>query len=294
MSTQITTAFKKRYEDTVTLLLQQKPSRLRTAVMESVVDGQYQFFDRIGSVAMSALTSRHSATTYTNTPHDRRRLDLAEYTVADRIDWQDVIRTGMNPTNPYVQNIVAAMNRQIDDVIIAAFYGDASTGVDGAGTASFAAGNIIDENSEGMTINKLIETRKILAEGEVDLENDELFLAVSARQIDDLLRTTQVTSADYNSVKALVRGEIDTFLGFNIIRTERLPTQLHGGGAGAEERRCFAWAKSGMKLGMGRAPKINIDVLPDYNYTTQVYGSLSIGSVRMEEEKVVEIECDNG
>ena len=40
---------------------------------------------------------------------------------------------------------------------------------------------------------------------------------ITAKQKADLLNTTQVTSADYNSVKALVNGDVNTFLGVKFI-----------------------------------------------------------------------------
>jgi hypothetical protein len=95
--------------------------------------------------------------------------------------------------------------------------------------------------------------------------------------------TTEVKSADYNTVKALVAGQIDTFLGFRFIRSQRLT--LDGSG----DRQCFAWRKSGLLLAVGQAPSARISERDDKSYSTQVYYCMSIGATRMEEEAVVEI-----
>lgn len=287
MSTSVTTSFKKRYKDMLELLLQQKKSKFRATVEEEMIDGQYQFFDRIGSVSMAAISGRHAATAYTNTPHDRRRMELADYAVADRIDWQDIVRVGLNPQAPYVRNILAAINRQIDDTIIAAFYATAATGVDGAGTQAFDTNNIIDASTTvGLSINKMVDGRRVLLGNEAIDDGEATYLAVSAKQIADLLKTTQVTSADFNTVKALAQGEVNSFVGFEIVRSERLPL------ADTDDRRCFGWTKSAMKLGIGKDIGVEIDRLPDYNYTTQIYGRISLGAIRMEEGKVIDIRCD--
>ncbi|MCB0993893.1 MAG: hypothetical protein KDB21_02295, partial [Acidimicrobiales bacterium] len=83
------------------------------------------------------------------------------------------------------------------------------------------------------------------------------------------------------TVRALVQGEIDTFVGFKFIRIERLPKS-------GTDRACYAWATSGVMLGMGAEPAARIDERPDKGYATQVYFGLSVGATRLEEEKVVE------
>jgi hypothetical protein len=118
------------------------------------------------------------------------------------------------------------------------------------------------------------------------------------------LATTQVTSSDYNSVKALVDGKIDTFMGFKFIRSQRLPTRSgtlafdtatgavgSGGGDAAGYRRCFAWAKSGLLLAIGIDSISDISERKDKSLATQVYHAQTCGATRMEEEKVVEILC---
>ena len=111
-----------------------------------------------------------------------------------------------------------------------------------------------------------------------------LYCAVSAEELDDLLGTTQVTSSDYNTVKALVQGDIDTFMGFKFLGTERLSES-------SSVRTCPAWAEDGILLGLGQDAEGKIDERPDKNYSTQVYYSMCIGATRMEEVKVVQIDC---
>ena len=104
-------------------------------------------------------------------------------------------------------------------------------------------------------------------------------------QIDALLGDTNVTSSDFNTVKALVQGEINTFMGFQFIVTNRLSKT-------GNIRSCFAWAEDGLALAIGKDVMARIDERSDKGYATQVYYCMSIGSTRMEEEKVVQIDCD--
>ena len=101
-----------------------------------------------------------------------------------------------------------------------------------------------------------------------------------------MLSETAVTSADFNTVKALVQGEVDTFMGFKFIMTNRLSIDSN------DIRSCFAWAEDGITLGIGKDISARIDERADKGYATQVYYCMSIGAVRMEENKVVKIFCD--
>ena len=94
---------------------------------------------------------------------------------------------------------------------------------------------------------------------------------------------TQITSADYNSVKALVSGQIDTFLGFKFIRSQRLGTDS------TPSRQCLAFTKSAIGLALGADIQTKISERADKNYATQVFLSMTIGATRIEEEKMVEI-----
>ena len=100
-----------------------------------------------------------------------------------------------------------------------------------------------------------------------------------------MLAITQITSADFNSVKALVQGDIDTFMGFKFIRTERLDTNS------SSNRLVLAFAQSGIGLAVGSDIQTRITERADKNYATQVFLSMTIGATRIEDEKVVEIEC---
>jgi hypothetical protein len=99
------------------------------------------------------------------------------------------------------------------------------------------------------------------------------------------LNETAVTSSDFNTVKALVRGEVDTFMGFKFIVSNRLAKS-------GNDRTCFAWAEDGMKLAVGKDVMARIEERADKSYSTQVYYCATFGATRMEEDKVVQITCD--
>lgn len=288
MSTQVTTAFVQQYSANVQMLSQQMGSRLRETVRIENVVGKNAFIDQIGKATAQLRTSRHGDTPQMDTPHARRRLSLASYEYADLVDDQDKVRMLIDPTSSYAQAAAAAMGRAMDDVIITAATGSASTGETGSGTADLdATTNSVGSASsnDGLTIDKLIEAKRKLDLQDVD-PSIPRYIAVGPQQIDDLLGTTQVTSSDFNTVKALVQGDIDTFMGFKFVMTNRLAIDSN------DIRKCFAWAEDGLALGVGKDISARIDERSDKGYATQVYYCMDIGATRMEENKVVQIFCD--
>jgi len=209
---------------------------------------------------------------------------MDEYEWADLIDGADKVRMLADPTSSYARAAAFAMGRAIDDVIITAATGSASTGKSGSTSTALPAGNIVAHGSGDMTVAKLLSAKKILDENDVD-PSIKRYIAVAPAQIEALLGITSVTSSDFNTVKALAQGEVNSFLGFEFIVSTRLAVA-------SSIRTCFAWAEDGIKLGMGKDIVSRIDERADKSYSTQVYYCAQFGATRMEEEKVVSILCD--
>jgi hypothetical protein len=291
MSVQITTAFVEQYRGNVAHLVQQKGSRLRGSVRVETVVGKNAFFEQIGSTAARKRTSRHSDTPRMDSPHSRRRVSLADYDWADLIDGEDRVRMLIEPTGPYAEAASFAMGRAMDDAIIDAADGTASTGVAGGTSTSYDSSNTVDvqiggsSSDVGLNVEKLRAAKEVLDAGEVD-PDDSRFCVVNAKQLRNLLAETEVTSSDYNMVKALVQGEVDTFLGFKFLRTQRIETDSNS------DHKVLFYAQSGIVLAIGAEPTVKIAERVDKNHSTQVFVSMTIGATRMEEAKVGYIECD--
>src|SRR5690606_36163051 len=107
--------------------------------------------------------------------------------------------------------ISSAIGRREDQLILDALDASATTNVvdtdvGGAGT--------------GMNTSKLRRAAALLNARGVPRARGERFLVLSATGMEELLGTTEVTSSDYNTVKALYDGEVSHWLGFEIIMME--------------------------------------------------------------------------
>jgi hypothetical protein len=311
MSVQITEAFVKQYSANVFHLSQQKGSKLRPLVRSESQNSKAAFWDRIGAVVAQKKVSRHADTPRMDTPHSRRRVTLSDYEYADLVDNEDKIKMLISPESEYAVAAMWAMGRAMDDEIIAAALGTAYAGEEGSTAVSLpttqkvAAHDGTTTTGVNLNVRTLRKVKEKFDANDVD-ESIPRHFAIGSSQLQSLLGQTEVQSSDYNTIKALVMGEVNTFMGFNFVRTERLPRSaanvtytvtngVTGAGTGtitaANSRRCIAWAQDGVILSIGQDIKARLSERDDKSYAMQVYACMGIGSARIEEEKVVEVIC---
>ena len=306
----IDTAFVNQYGKTLDLVAETKGGKFTGMSLEDTVTGEDAYYDQLGSVFATAVVDSGSDT---DSPSDsishlRRKLDLTNYEVGLLLDRFDKVQTLINPESEYVMRQVSSLMRKKDIEFIKGALGTASTGKAGAGTADLAADNKILQANAGLTIDKIREARAILQKNGVDLDDplNEAYLAVTPTQIEDLLGAEKATSADFMNVKALVSGAIDTFYGFKIVVSNLLPfvatdTNVANLTWSASDvpavsstddnvRANFAWVKSGIRTGVGMNIETDIAKRADKRFNYYAYSAMRCGSVRMEEEKVVQIQ----
>ena len=231
--------------------------------------------------------SRHGPSPQNDTPHSRRRLLLNDYETGDIIDDEDEIRLLIDPTSAYAQSMGFALGRTMDEVIIAAIEGDALA-IDPQDTASTVPAKFFVDKDFGtadsnLTFEKVVQAKRILLENEV-MEEEDFTFAIDADAAHNLLQQTEISSVDFNSVRVLVNGKMNTFMGFNFIPLQRLNKNAEG------SVNCLAYAGSGVGLGIGRDVQILIGQDPSISFSTRVIGKMSIAATRIEEEKVVIVE----
>lgn len=287
MST-VPVGFVDRFRDDFIMLSQQRNSRLAETVRTDpdMLQGRFGYYDRIGAVEMVKRTSRHQDTGVVEVPHSRRRITLIDFELPHLLDKQDVMRMVANPQGKYMQNALAAANRKKDDIIIAAADANAyAIDEDNAATAvALPSSQIIVNGGTKLTVAKCLNAKEILDAAEGD-EEEPRYAVISSKQVTNLLQTTEVTSADYNSVKALAEGKIDTWLGFKWIRSERLKKT-------GNIRRCLFYSKNALGLAVGEDVTVDIGPRRDKGNATQLLMTMSADATRVEDEKLVAVDCD--
>lgn len=317
MSIEITTAMVDMFSANALHLSQQEGSVLWEHARQEEQDGESKFYDRIGKRTARRKEGRHSDVVYDDTPHSRRMLTTEDFYSADLVDKEDKLRTIMNIENEYVQATGMALGRQMDEEMIAGALGNAFEGKKGTSIVALpfsqkiAAFDPADVETAGFALSPdtLRVIRKKFKQNEAIKKGEKVIFACAAQQIDDLLGTTAVTSQDFNIVKTLVDGEVDTFLGFKFVETELLPFNeaavnynkttgevTAAGNTGTivigTGRRCIAFTSNRAILA-ARGSFVNgrIDELPAKHHSHQVYGSLNFGATRMEDVQLMEVIC---
>jgi hypothetical protein len=278
-------------------LLQQTESRLKQYVMLDRVNGKEKRYNQLSPVSMQRITTRAGQTRITDQGSSQRWLRPFPYDIATIFDRWDAEFLGqvVLPTSETIKNQAMAYERTCDEVIIESLNGLAYTGELGVTPVSLPGSQEIAVNyvhpggtpaNSGLTLAKLIKAKSILGKNEVG-KDEEMILAHTQQQLDDLLNNVnEIKSSDYNSVKALVNGDVDRFMGFKFVRLQLLPLVTS-----TDVRTAFAYVKSGVVLSdAGR--QSHMDILPQQSHALQIRSETSLGATRLEEKKVVKIFCD--
>lgn len=281
-----------QYSQVILPLARQERSMLYDRVfVKTDITGKSFYQDQIGNWAMSAKTSANPSTPQNDPNLSRTRIDIATYNDARILDRSLKLQELSDPLSMSSVCIQSAVGIQIDKVIYDALGGVAYRGETGATAVSFPAGQVVAKDMEsagtntGLTVAKLRRAAKKLDAAGVP--SGERTFVGSATEKEQLLGSTQATSADYNNVRALVSGDIDTFLGFKFVW---LPDGIVKVASNIAD--CFAFHKTGVCFGMLEELFLRVAERDDLSYSKQVYYEISCGAGRLEEAKVVKVECD--
>ena len=177
------------------------------------------------------------------------------------------------------QVISKALGRRMDQLIIDA--------VNDARTALVNIGNIVAAGGTGLDVDKLAATARLMDDLEIPSEDRYFVASVTAKH--QLLRNTETSSADYNTVKTLVNGQIDSFYGFKFVWIgNREEGGLYRNGDVVD---CFAFHQSSIGLAIGMDPNTSVDWVPQKKSFLSA-GQMRAGAVVRDLEGVIIVEVD--
>ncbi len=292
MSQSITTAFVQQYKANVSIQYQQKGSKLRGSIREESLVGKLHYFDKLNATAALKRTTRHGDMPIVEQTHKRRMVVPTDYEWADLIDTPDKLKMLIDPQSSYVINGGNALGRAFDSEIIAAFDGTAYEGETGGTSVTFsseAAGDV-DLSAAAVTTQNILNIARKLNDKIVD--NTQRTIVHSPALLEQLLKQTTLpnaSSSDFNSVKALIAGEINTWVGFRWVMVD--PALLTS--PAANMRYCYAYHYDSMGIAVAQEITTDISQRKDKSgLPNQVYISCSMGATRIWGEGVVRIKID--
>lgn len=298
---EIPQTYRTKYRDSIRFRLQQGDSKLRKAVTElpGLTGDSIKIEDILGDVVAYRKKGRNALTEYLEVPHDGRWLFMPEPIVAaELVDKQDKLASGIDIEGGYTKVNQRAIARGTDDIILGGIFGAAQTGKKGTVQVPFDASNVIDVDvgsaggatPTGLNLAKLSAAWETLTANYVDLDMDELWMAITAKQAGNLMAEMQVTNKDYAARGDEIRdGKLHKLFGFNFVHIE-LGNPLFENASlttdGSGYRKNPFWAKSGVALGLWEELFTDITRLPTRHYSAQVYASRTAEATRTDEGKV--------
>lgn len=288
----VTTAFVQAFTSNFTQLAQQKGSKLEAYVTRESLVGEKGFYDQIAPTYGQERAGRNSDTPLVDADYRRRMVVSKTWDWAHLFDKPDEWRMLSSPLSKHSMNAADAAGRYRDQIIVDAMLGTAYTGKDGTTAVTLPAGQLVAHGNTQMNLSKVLDAKQILDDADIDPERRHI--AMTPFQLRKMLEVTEIKSSDYNTIKALIKGEVDTFLGFkwHMIAGKRkdgtkiLP--LDGNG----RVRCVAWQHDCVLLAQAGTIVSRIGERADKNYSMQAFLSQDFGATRMQEEGVVEIPCN--
>ncbi len=289
MAITISNAFIQQYADVVRHLAQQGDTRLRPHVYEVPLTGEAYNFDRLASSNAVLKSGSRVATPVTDPAWSRRVVRPKTYHWADTIEHEDKVQMIIDPQSAYAVNGGMAMKRTIDDLIIAAVTANAEDG-DGNPVA-LPASQVIGtagNSTQGMTLDLITQVNEKFQSADIDPDEPKVFV-ISPTRVREMLNTSVLTSADYQSVRALsANGMIHNFLGFTWIMSNRL--QLTAGAGPSEAN--FAFTRRALGLAVNQDVFVRIAERPDLSHLIQIYLQFTMNATRVEDEHVVVCHMD--
>ena len=296
MNNTITAAHVQQFHDGFALAAQQMESRLQeTVTSRGMVTGASFTANDLGAVEANQVIERYGDTELTVPDHGTRLALLSDWDLALPVDKFDLPKLLANPQGDYLRLSMAAHNRRKDAIIYNALIGAAQrattstvTGNHSAYSATnLAGGQIILNGGTGLTKAKIIQAKAQFRANEADEFNGEkLYFLYNNKALQDILSDTTLTTADQLAVKMIQEGGVAReWMGFTWV-----PYNFPVGAAVASMFSAVAYSKSSTHFGIGDNVTTDIGPRRDKRNLIQVYTSMSMGAVRVREEKVVRVD----
>lgn len=278
MSTSLSTAAIASFDADVKHAYQDM-GKLRDCVrVKSGVVGSTHRFPKLGA-GLATRRVKQTDVVPMNLSHSNATATLEDWNAAEYTDVFDDAKTNISEREELAGSIAKAISRREDQLIIDALEATATT----LTVASSVGGANTDLN-----VDKLRRASRLLGDNGVGEDEDRYYVGSYIGR-EALLGETETTSADYNTVRALVNGSIDSFMGFSF---KWIATRSEGGlDLTSGDRSTFAFAKSAIGHAIGMDQRMEVNYIP--TKTSWLANMLfSAGSIEIDAGGVVDVTCD--
>lgn len=277
MAIQVSNAFVTLFDSEVKQAYQGQRMLAGLTRERSNVEGSTVKFPKIGK-GTATIRVPQTDVTPLNVSYSQVTATMSDFIAAEYSDIFNQQKINFNERQELVQVVSGAIARRMDQVCL-----DALAAASSPNTVS----NDIGGTDSNLNVAKMRAAKKALDAKNVPA--DGRVLVIHANSLDSLLGETEVTSSDFNTVKALVQGDINTFLGFNVVT---LGDRDEGGLPidGSNDRTVYAFHRDALGLGVGMGQTSRVDYIAEKT-SFLVASMFSAGAVSIDDEGIVNITC---
>lgn len=260
-------------------------AKLRAAVTNRMgVVGESYKFTRMGK-GLANQKATAADVTPMDISHDRQTAVMTNWNAPEYTDIFDQQEVNFDERQELATTIASAIGRREDQIVI-----------DAMNAVTFAATN--DQNPDtgrvfdvSATANFSLDLLRSASShlNDIEAEMGQRHVAMKAAALEQLLKDEEVTSSDYNVIKALVNGDVDTYMGFKF---HIIGTRAEGGLPGVTtDEIAFAWHTPSVGLAIGLDMKTSIDWIAQKT-AWLCNGMFKAGAVAREPQGIIKLLYD--
>lgn len=277
MAIQVSNAFVTLFDAEVKQAYQAESVLRNTVRLRTGVEASTHKFPKIGK-GVATVRVPQTDVTPLNVTYSQVTATLSDYIAAEYSDIFNQAKINFDERQELVQVVSKSIARRQDQLIIDALV---------ASSTSLTVASSVGGANSNMNLDKLLSAKR-----QLDAKNvppTDRFVVIHANNLASLLDETEVKSSDFNTVKALVAGQLDTYLGFKFIT---VGDRDEGGlPLASGDRKVYAFHKQAVGMAEGMGLTTRIDYIPEK--TSYLVASMfSAGAVAIDAEGIVEIICD--
>lgn len=277
MAISVSNAFVTLFDAEVKQAYQGESALRNTVRLRTGVEAATHKFPKIGK-GVATVRVPQTDVTPLNVTYAQVTCTLSDYIAAEYSDIFNQAKINFDERQELVQVVSKSIARRQDQMII-----DALTN----SSTSLTVASSIGGANTNLNLDKLLSAKKQLDANNVP--PTDRFVVIHANNLASLLDETEVKSSDFNTVKALVAGQLDTYLGFKFIT---IGDRSEGGlPISSGDRKVYAFHKQAVGMAEGMGLTTRIDYIAEK--TSYLVASMfSAGAVAIDAEGIVEITCD--
>ena len=281
MATTLSPAFVTLFEAEVHQAYQASATLRNVACMRTGVEGSTAKFPILAKGSASVRTPSTDVVPLNGT-FSSVTATLVDYVASEYSDIFNQAKINFDERQELAKLVGNAIGRREDQIIIDALIaGSAGTTVANTVVTSGSA------SASDLNVGKIIATKKGMDAKSVPPTDRHMI--IHANSLASLLGDERAISADFAQVQALVRGEVNSFMGFTI---HMIGDRDEGGlpKDGSNDRTCLAFHRDAIGCAVGIPPKTEVNYIPEKT-SFLVTAMYSAGAIVIDANGLVDITC---